>query len=230
LLPYIYTGMEEMSRKGVPLMRPLYLEYPKADGIAGNDHDFLFGRDLLVAPVTTEKVDSQIVLLPPGDWYDYWTAEKRSSKEPIVLRPELDQMPLYVRAGAIVPTQALVQYTGEIPAGGLKLRVYPGPDCSGSLYEDDGHTFAYQKGDVLRVRYSCEASSGAVTISANVEKSGYKPWWTATEVTVFGAPGLPTSVKVSGSEIRGWSFDEKSHVVTLTVDGEPQDWNAEIAY
>ncbi len=80
LLPYIYTGMEEMSRTGIPLMRPLYLEYPKADGIAGNDHDFLFGRDLLVVPVTTEKVDPLSVQLPPGDWYDYWTGEKRSSK------------------------------------------------------------------------------------------------------------------------------------------------------
>jgi len=230
LLPYIYTGIEEMTRTGIPLMRPLYLEYPKADGIAGNDHDFLFGRDLLVVPVTTEKVDPLGVQLPPGDWYDYWTGEKRSSKEPIVLHPELQEMPVYVRAGAIVPMQALVQYTGEVPAGGLKLRVYPGADCNGSLYEDDGHTFAYQKGDVLRMKYSCDASAASVTISAKVEASGYRPWWVSTEVAVFGAPGLPKSVKVGGAEIHTWSFDEKSHAVALTVEGEPKDWSAEISY
>ncbi|HET9802644.1 MAG TPA: TIM-barrel domain-containing protein, partial [Candidatus Acidoferrum sp.] len=230
LLPYIYTGMEEMSRTGVPLMRALYLEYPKVGGIEGNDHDFLFGRDLLVAPVTTEKLDAQAVQLPPGDWYDYWTSEKRSSKEPIVLQPGLDQMPLYVRAGAIVPMQALVQHTGEVPAGGLKLRVYPGEDCGGRLYEDDGHTYAYQKGEVLRMKYSCATNETSLTIIASVEKNGFKPWWNSTELKVFGAGTSPKSVKVSGQENHGWSYDEKAHAVTLTVDGGPKDWTVEIGY
>jgi len=78
-------------------------------------------------------------------------------------------MPLYVRAGAILQCRRLLQYTGEIPAGGLKLRVYPGTDCNGSLYEDDGHTFAYQKGDVLRMKYSCDASAASVTNIREVE-------------------------------------------------------------
>ena len=230
LMPYIYTGIEEMSRTGVPLMRPLFLEYPKADGIAGNDHDFLFGRDLLVAPVTTEMVDAQVVRLPPGDWYDYWTAEKHSSKDQIILQPALDQMPLYVRAGAIVPMQELVQFTEEIPRGPLQLRVYPGPDCNGTLYEDDGHTFAYEKGEVLRVNYSCQASAGEVTVSGEVEKNGYAPWWTSTEVKVFGAASSPKTVKVGGMESHAWSFDDKMHTVTLTVPDALKDWTVEISY
>ncbi len=230
LLPYIYTAVEEMSRTGVPLMRALYLEYPKASGIESDDHDFLFGRDLLVAPVTTEKLDAQTVQLPPGDWYDYWTSEKRSSKQPIVLRPELDQMPLYVRAGAIVPMQALVQHTGETPAGGLKLRVYPGSDCGGALYQDDGHTYAYQRGEVLRMKYSCSAGESSVTVTASVEKNGFKPWWNSTEVKVFGAVTLPKSVKVGGQDSHVWSYDEKMHAVTLTVDGGPKDWTVELDY
>lgn len=230
LMPYIYTGVEEMSRTGVPLMRPLFLEYPKADGIAGNDHDFLFGRDLLVAPVTTEMLDAQVLHLPPGDWYDYWTAEKHSSQEQIVLQPALDQMPLYVRAGAIMPMQELVQYTEEIPRGPLQLHVYPGPDCRGTLYEDDGHTFAYEKGEVLRVNYSCQESAGEVTVSGRVEKNGYAPWWTNTEVKVFGAASLPKAVKVGGTESHAWSFDDKLHAVTLTVPDALKDWTVEISY
>jgi alpha-glucosidase len=230
LMPYLYTGVEEMSRTGVPLMRPLFLEYPKAEGIAGNDHDFLFGRNLLVAPVTTEMLDAQVVHLPPGEWYDYWTAEKHNSQEEIVLRPALDEMPLYVRAGAIMPMQELVQYTEEIPRGPLQLHVYPGPDCSGTLYQDDGHTFAYEKGEVLRVNYSCQASAGEVTVSAKVEKKGYAPWWTSTEVKVFGAASLPKTVKVGGAESHGWSFDEKMHTVTLTVPDALNDWTVEISY
>jgi len=230
LLPYIYTGIEEMSRTGIPMMRAIYLEYPKAEGVAGDDHDFLFGRDFFVAPVTTEMLDAKEVYLPPGDWFDYWTAEKHRSGEPIILNPALDQMPVYVRAGAIVPMQELVQYTGETPSGPLKLRVYPGPDCSGNLYEDDGHTYAYQKGEVLRVKYSCEARAGGVTISSKVEKNGYKPWWSSTEMKVFGAASLPKAVKVGGGEVHGWSFDEKMHTVTLTVEDSLKDWTVEIAY
>lgn len=230
LLPYIYTGIEEMSRTGIPLMRPLFLEYPKVGGIAGNDRDFLFGRDLLVAPVTTEMLDAQTVHLPGGDWFDYWTAEKMSSSEEIVLRPALGQMPLYVRAGAIIPMQELVQYTGQTPAGPLKLRVYPGPDCSGTLYQDDGHTYAYEKGEVLRVKYSCAASAGALTISAKIEKSAYKPWWNSTEVKAFGASGLPKMVKVGGTESHAWGYDERMHTVTVTVNDALTDWTVEISY
>jgi alpha-glucosidase len=126
--------------------------------------------------------------------------------------------------------QELVQYTAQTPNGPLKLRVYPGPDCSGALYEDDGHTHAYEKGEVLRVKYSCEVSPGALTISGKIEKSGYKPWWTSTEVKAFGAAGMPKMVKVGGAESHGWSYDEKSHSVSVTVNDTLADWMVEISY
>jgi len=88
-------------------------------------------------------------------------------------------MPLYVRAGTIVPMQPLVQYTDEKPNGPLELHVYlptsaPGNDCRGTLYQDDGHTFAYQKGEILRVNYSCQVSSGSVTVSSTIEKNAFQ--------------------------------------------------------
>ncbi len=76
LMPYIYTGIEEMSRTGVPLMRPIFLEYPKASDFYGENREFLFGRDLLVAPVLTEMVDDIEDQFPPGDWFDYWSGYK----------------------------------------------------------------------------------------------------------------------------------------------------------
>src|SRR4029077_14319290 len=75
LLPYIYTGIEEMTRTGLPFMRPLFVEYPQAK-LEGDDRDFLFGRDLFVAPVDTEMLDAKDFHLPPGDWYDFWTSAK----------------------------------------------------------------------------------------------------------------------------------------------------------
>src|SRR5207249_11424864 len=114
----------ESRRDGVPLVRHVFLEWPQASEVYRDDRDFLFGRDFFVAPVTTEMVDAEEISLPPSEWYDFWTNAKLSSKEKFVLHSRLDEMPLYVRAGAIVPMQPVVQYTDEKPTGPLELRVY----------------------------------------------------------------------------------------------------------
>jgi len=225
LLPYFYTGVEEATRTGIPLMRPVFLEYPQATEFYDDNRDFLFGRDLFVAPVTTEMVDPENVVLPPGDWYDFWTAAKHSHGDKIQLHPRLDEMPLYVRAGAILPMQAVVQHTGEIPNGPLQLHVYPGDDCAGSLYQDDGHTFAYQTGEVLRISYSCSISSGSLTISSHIDRNAYKPWWNATALTIYGSGAAPKEVRIDDRVIQGWSFDPQSHTVTLMVPDAPKKKN-----
>src|SRR5258706_4773217 len=167
-------------------MRPVFLDYPQAEDFYGNNRDFLFGSDLFVAPVTRGWAEGGELQLPPGDWYDYWTAQKLSSKNKITLHPALDEMPLYVRAGAIIPTQPLVQNTGETPPGPLQLRVYAGDHCRGSLYEDDGHTFAYQRGELLRVNYTCQASPASTTVTSTTAKTSFQRWWNSAEVSDFG--------------------------------------------
>ena len=230
LMPYLYTGIEETARTGLPLMRPLFLEYPRALEFYDDNHDFLFGRDLFVAPVTTEMVDAEDISLPPGEWYDFWTGAKHKYKEQIQLRPRLDEMPLYVRAGAILPMQTIVQHTGETPEGPLQLRVYPGEDCSGSLYQDDGHTFAYQKGEILRINYSCAVSSDSVTVTSSVEKNAFKPWWNSAALTVYGAAAAPKEIRIGDHVIRGWSFDSQAHTVTLTVPDAVKNWSVRLTF
>jgi len=230
LMPYLYTGIEETARTGLPLMRPLFLEYPRALEFYDDNHDFLFGRDLFVAPVTTEMVDAEDISLPPGEWYDFWTGAKHKYKEQIQLRPRLDEMPLYVRAGAILPMQTIVQHTGETPEGPLQLRVYPGEDCSGSLYQDDGHTFAYQKGEILRINYSCAVSSDSVTVTSSVEKNAFKPWWNSAALTVYGAAAAPKETRIGDHVIRGWSFDSQAHTVTLTVPDAVKNWSVRLTF
>src|SRR5260370_21776691 len=100
-------------------------------------------------------VDAEEVQLPPGEWYDYWTSRKFSNKDKIVLHPALDEMPLYVRAGAILPMQPVTQSTSENPTGPLQLRVYVGQDCRGSLYGDDRPTLPYPMVQVPPRNYSC---------------------------------------------------------------------------
>ena len=230
LLPYIYTSMEETSRTGVPLMEPPFLEYPEAQDLYAQDHTFLFGRDFFVAPVVTEKVDADEFHLPPGDWYDFWTSQKHSSDEQISLHPRLDETPLYVRAGAIVPMQAIVQSTNDKPDGPLELRVYPGNECHGSLYQDDGISFAYQKGDFLRVNYSCLVSPGSLTVTSSVEKSAFQPWWNSAELRIFGINAGPKEVQVGDQQIHDWKYDGEAHIVTVVVRDALKNWTVRVAF
>ncbi len=154
LMPYLYTTAEEMARTGLPIVRPLFLEFPDA---APDRHpidldapgEFLFGPDILVAPPAfPDKTDDYQVMLPPGTWYDYWTGTQinrrkavesrdpeqkniqegaQADEKPITITPTLAVMPLYVRGGSVIPEQPLVQSTMQKPVGPLTLRVYPGP-------------------------------------------------------------------------------------------------------
>jgi alpha-glucosidase len=160
---------------------------------------------------------------------------KHTSKDKINLHPRLDEVPLYVRAGAIVPMQPVVQYTGEKPNGPLELRVYlpnntSSNDCRGTLYQDDGHTFAYQKGEILRVNYSCQVSHGAVTVTSSVEKNGYQPWWRGADVTLYGAASAPKEVRIGDEIIHEWRYDGLAHAVTLTVADAAKNWSVRLVF
>jgi len=233
LLPYLYTQTEETSRTGIPLMRPVFLDYPEARDFYHDDRDFLFGADLFVAPVVRETLDAQGVALPPGEWYDYWTSEKHAAKDSIVLHPGIDEVPLYVRAGAIVPMQPVIQNTGEKPNGPLQLRAYlpsavPAQNCAGSLYQDDGHTFAYQKGEFLRVSYSCETATGYATVTSTVEQTGYRPWWNSIELTVFGVSVSPKEVRYGDRVLQDWRYDAQKHSVTVTLPDALINWKLQL--
>jgi alpha-glucosidase len=228
MLPYIYTAVEETARTGLPIMRPVFLEYPASPEFYEDERDFLFGRDLYVSPVATELMDPMVVKLPPGTWYDYWTSTAYTNKDKIELRPKIDQVPLYVRGGAILPMQPVVQNTSEIPAGPLELRVYPGADCQGSLYQDDGHSFGYQSGEFLRVQYSCSSTPETLSVSSHIVKNGYKTWWDSTKVTVYGLASSPKEIRVGEKVVSGWQYDAASHSAAITVPDAASDWTIRV--
>ncbi len=230
LLPYIYTSMEETSRTGIPLMEPIFLEFPDAQNLYGEDHEFLFGHDFLVAPVVTEKVDAQDIHLPPGDWYDFWNAEIHLSTDQISLRPALAETPLYVRAGAIIPMQPVVQSTNEKPDGPLELLVYMGEDCHGTLYQDDGHTLAYQKGNFLRVNFACDISQQEMTVTSKIEKNAYQPWWNSTQLQIYGAGAGPKEVRIGDQAIHEWRYDAQAHSITLVVPDSLRNWTVRLSF
>ncbi|MBF6022902.1 glycoside hydrolase family 31 protein [Lysobacter niastensis] len=233
LMPYLYTLAEENARTGMPLMRPVFLHYPQAEAFYGNDRDFLFGSDLFVAPVADERLDAHAVTLPPGTWYAFATSQQHvAGKTPMKIDPRPTAVPVYARAGAIVPMQPLVQHTGETPEGPLQLQVYlpaqGAGDCRGALYQDDGVTMAYRDGASLRVAYSCEVSKRNVSLVSHVEYDAYTPWWKDAELTLFGVGTRPASIRVDGKPLSGWRHDAVAKTLTLTVRDARRDWRVDV--
>jgi alpha-glucosidase (family GH31 glycosyl hydrolase) len=231
LLPYTYTLAWQAHADGLPLMRPLVLNYPDDPRVWSLGHEFLWGDDLLVAPVTREGATAWPVYLPAGAWYDFWTGTRYEGPAGITLDAPLDRLPLLVRAGAIVPMGPVVQHTGERPLDEVTLLIYPEGTSRFELYEDDGRSNAYRlRGDYALTRFECEAAPGRVTVRIG-EPVG------ARSVIPAGRRYLiriridgPRSVDVTGhgpiprrdgpSEDAGW-WEDGSGFTVIRLPGRP---------
>ena len=152
MMPYLYSAVRETHETGLPVMRALWLHYPDDATAVLRGDEYLWGRDMLVAPVVEKGATTRNVYLPRGDWYDFWTEEKLAGGREISKAVDLATTPLYVRAGAILPLGPVKQYTSENVDGPLTLVVYPGADGAFTLYEDDGTTFNYQRGEWMKIQ------------------------------------------------------------------------------
>src|SRR5579875_3535866 len=174
LLPYIYTLAREASSSGTPLMRPVIMEFP-GDAAASNLADqYLFGPDILVAPVTEADAVSRPVYLPAATWSDFWTGARVQGPCTIEAAAPLDRLPLYIREGAIVPMGPDLQYSGELPLDPLTLAIYPasGRTRSFTLYEDDGESTDYRAGAFAQTRFDVAETDGTIRWRAGARAGG----------------------------------------------------------
>ncbi len=209
-MPYLYAVADNSARTGDPFLRPVFYDYPQATHLpCDQSWTFTVGGRLLVAPPPApESPQAYGICLPAGGWFDYWTG-KRVTGEPvrrqgltaspgqgnpnplagderITATPRLDLLPVFVRAGTILPRQAVVQSTAETPAGPLQLDVYPGDGCSGTLYLDDGHSLAYRRGGFLRQEIRCRVTPAGLVLEFGAREGRFAPWWREIAVTVHG--------------------------------------------
>ncbi len=152
MMPYLYSAVRETYETGLPVMRALWLHYPDDATAVARGDEYLWGRDVLVAPVVEKGATSRSLYLPRGFWYDFWTEEKLGGGREISKAVDLATMPLYVRAGAILPLDPVRQYTGEKVTAPMTLLIYPGADGAFTLYEDDGATFNYRRGEFTKIQ------------------------------------------------------------------------------
>jgi len=164
MLPYLYSAVRECATTGMPIMRALWLHYPDDPVAVAREDEYLWGRDVLVAPVFEKGATSRRVYLPRGSWYDFWTGERADGGREIERPVDLETMPLYVRAGAILPLGPVKQYTSEKVDGPLSVTIYPGADGSFLLYEDDGRSFNYRKGDWMGIKMAWNDSRRVLSL------------------------------------------------------------------
>jgi alpha-glucosidase len=197
LLPYIYSVMRETSETGVPAMRPLMLEFPQDERTYGSNEEFLFGSSLLVAPVLREAVNEHGVYLPPGEWFDYWTGKRYQGGRNYAMPVTLESVPLFVRAGAFLFRQPVVQHTGEMAGQPLRVTAYPGPGAPAVLYEDEGEGFAYRDGGFARRTFTQARDGRTVRIDVSASEGRWRPQARPLLVEVVGEPA-PARVLVDG--------------------------------
>nr|WP_271300914.1 TIM-barrel domain-containing protein [Sphingomonas sp. CV7422] len=168
LIPYLYALGHQTAETGAPFMRALFMDFPNDPAVATIGDEYMFGPAFLVAPVTDQGVTSRKVYLPAGaDWYDYWTDKRYTGGQTVDAAAPIDKIPLFVRAGSIVPMG--VQVPSTATAQPLEsIRVYPGRDASFTLYDDDGVTNAYRKtgGKTATLRWS--EASGKLSASGRL--------------------------------------------------------------
>lgn len=241
LMPYAYTYCQEAHTTGVPMVRAMVLEFPEDEVTYDTltQYQFMSGEWMLVAPVykrgdwrgTCERED---IYFPKGTWYDYWTGEKyEGGKWLKKYKAALDICPVFIRQGAIIPLYPQMNYVGEKPADVLTLDLYPFGDSSFDMYEDDGLSRDYRKGEFAKTLISMSApqeKKGRITVHIGKARGDYKGRLKERtyELNVH-TEETPLQVSLNGSALKnitaadfqsgksGWYFDPEDKKGTLKV-------------
>ena len=166
LMPYIYSQAWRVTNERSTIMRPLVMDW-RTDARAQNTGDeYMFGPSILVNPVYIQGAASRSVYLPKATWYDFWTGEKLAGEQTIQAAAPLEKLPLYIRAGSILPLGPTMEWTTEKPEDPIELRVYPGTDGDFTLYEDENDNYNYEKGAHATIAMHWDDAAHTLTIGS----------------------------------------------------------------
>jgi alpha-glucosidase/alpha-D-xyloside xylohydrolase len=164
LLPYLYSVVRESHDTGLAIMRALWIHYPDDPQAVARGDEYLWGKDMLVAPVTEKGAAARLVYLPHGEWFDFWTEEKVRGGREIKRAVDLATLPLYVRSGAILPLGPPKQFALQDSSQPLSVVIYPGTNGEFVLYEDDGQTFDFSRGQAMWLGFRWDEQAKRVSI------------------------------------------------------------------
>lgn len=208
LLPYLYSLFEQASRTGAPILRPLLYHFPWDEQTYHLHDQVMLGPWLMAAPVYQPGRRHRTVYLPAGEWYDLWTEERLRGPATILAPAPLDRLPLYIRAGAVLPLGPEMQHTGEKPLDPLTWEVFPG-EGEFSLYEDDGLTYGYARGELARTRLRQHLDPAGLTLEWDAKEGDYRPPEREAIVRVHGVDRLPPGLDLPAD------YDPDRRILTL---------------
>ena len=215
LLPYIYTLYWEASRRGSPVLRPLLYHFPDDPATYTLHDQVLLGSHIMAAPIYQPGREHRHVYLPAGTWYDWWSDEPVSGPAHVLAYAPLERMPLYVRAGAIIPGGPHMNYTGERPLDPLTLDLYPG-NGSFTLYEDDGYSFQYEQGQFSTTAYTLRREEHRLVFEIGAREGAYLPPSRKLVLRVHAVDEQATQ------GIPGASYDAALRQLTFSLDDDGQ--------
>jgi alpha-glucosidase len=229
LLPYVYNVMYQSSVSGVPAMRPLLFEFPEDQAFSFTEDCFMFGDDLLIAPVLQQGATEREVDLPQGEWYDYWTNVKYHDGEIVTVEAPIHRIPIFVRAGAVVPTQQVVQYAGETPMDTLTFTVYPASQKATSVYyEDDGRTYRYESGDYVKRSITHSTSSSSLSFLLSEAEGRFAPPKRTLVLQFVNIDAIPRRVVVNKKADTAWNYDPSSKALLISMGDTPKAVHIEV--
>jgi len=173
LLPYIYSEAWQVTKNGSTMMRPMVMDFNGDTAAVKSQYQYMFGKSLLTAPITEPDVTQWNVYLPKSaGWYDFWTGKRFNGGQTVKTDAPLDKIPLFVKAGSIIPMGKIIQYAGEKSADTLEIRVYKGADAKFDLYEDEGDNYNYENGKYSTISFKWDEKRQTLTIG---DKQGNYP-------------------------------------------------------
>lgn len=204
LLAYNYSLAREACDAGLPMMRALWLHYGDDEEALKLGSEYLWGRDVLVAPVVEKGAKVRRLYLPAGMWYDWWTGQKLQGKRWLERQVDLATLPLYVRAGAILPLDPVRQYTSQPVTEPTTLRVYPGASGTFTLYDDDGQGLGYRDGSdpkTVWIRIRWDDATGRLTLEPDARMRQWPGGARVFTIEVVGRDVQPKRVEFCGEPV-----------------------------
>jgi alpha-glucosidase len=215
LLPYLYSLFADSEKTGLPPMRPLWFAYPRDVAASLIEGEYLVGGDLLVAPVVKEGRTKREVYLPAGDaWIDWWSGKRYPGGTRATVAAPLDRLPLFVRAGASVPTQPVLQNTGEMKGAPLTLTVAWGAEGISHVFQDAGDGYAYRNGGSRTITVTQDATGVKLDVPRN---HGYQR---LAAVEFIGVESAPAVVRIDGKVARDVRFDADTRRLRVPLADE----------
>ncbi|AWW31119.1 alpha-glycosidase [Echinicola strongylocentroti] len=224
LIPYIYTTAFQQYQSGTPIMRALVLEHQEDYNTYTVDDQYYFGDQMIVCPVLTKEAQTRTVYLPEGTWYDYWDGTKYEGKQYYNIVTPLEELPIFVKEGAIIPMQDEVAYDNKEAYGTITLDIFPGASSRYRLFEDDGVSEKYMDGHYAETLFQATSEGDGLEVRVGKSEGAYDPG-ARSYVLKIHTETEPTEVMLNGEDLAqldaaaikegnaGWAYDAEAKVL-----------------